>query len=139
MKSYSLIRKLGAFAALIAVVTLLGSSVYGEAPAIQIPVINGTVTSINAEYDYMLIQGSDILGNEPLYLQTDTNVFECFEGVNLNELYRNAKTTSALDRVGLGDLKVGDEVSCTYTYLRGGKLIADSVVITRPSMLVPGM
>ncbi|MGR3310345.1 MAG: hypothetical protein ACUZ77_06175 [Candidatus Brocadiales bacterium] len=140
MKSYSLIKKLGAFAALVAVVTLLGSSVYGEAPALQIPVINGTVTSINTEYDYILIQGSDILGNEPLYLQTETGVFECYEGIiNFDELYRNAKTTSALDRVGLGELNVGDEVSCTYTYLKGGKLIADSVVITRPSMLVPGM
>ena len=139
MKSFRLIKALGTFAVLVAVVTLLGSSVYGEAPALQIPVIQGTVTDIDMETGYLLIQGSDILGSDPLYLGSDTCVFKGYEGIDFNELNRNAKTISAFDSIELSDLNVGSEVCCTYTYSKDGKLIADNIVMTKPSTLVPSM
>ena len=139
MKSFSLIKALGTLVVLVAVVTLLGSSVYGEAPALRIPVIQGTVTDIEMENGYLLIQGSDILGSDPLYLGSDTCVFKGYEGVNFDELNRNAKTISALDSIELSDLNIGCEVCCTYTYSKDGKLIADNIVMTKPSTEVPSM
>lgn len=139
MKSYSLIKAFGTFVVLVAVVTLLGSSVYGEAPALQIPVINGTITSIDMEHNCLLIQGSDILGSDPLYLRSETCVFMGDEGVNFNDLHRNGKTISASDRVESSSLSVGDEICCTYSYWKDGKLFADSIVIVAPSTLVPSM
>ncbi|HLG29850.1 MAG TPA: hypothetical protein VI387_06520 [Candidatus Brocadiales bacterium] len=139
MKSFSLIKALGTLVVLVAVVTLLGSSVYGEAPALKIPVIQGTVTDIEMENGYLLIQGSDILGSDPLYLGSDTCVFKGYEGVNFDELNRNAKAISALDSIELSDLNIGCEVCCTYTYSKDGKLIADNIVMTKPSTEVPSM
>lgn len=139
MKSSSLIKALGTLVVLVAVVTLLGSSVYGEAPALQIPVIQGTVTDIDMESGYLLIEGSDILGSDPLYLGSDTCVFKSYEGIDFNELNRNAKTISALDSIELSDLNIGCEVCCTYTYSKDGKLIADDIVMTTPSTEVPSM
>ena len=139
MKSFSLIKALGTLVVLVAVVTLLGSSVYGEAPALRIPVIQGTVTDIEMENGYLLIQGSDILGSDPLYLGSDTCVFKGYEGVNFDELNRNAKAISALDSIELSDLNIGCEVCCTYTYSKDGKLIADNIVMTKPSTEVPSM
>lgn len=139
MKSSSLIKALGTLVVLVAVVTLLGSSVYGEAPALQIPVIQGTVTDIDMESGYLLIEGSDILGSDPLYLGSDTCVFKSYEGIDFNELNRNAKTISALDSIELSDLNIGCEVCCTYTYSKDGKLIADDIVMTKPSTEVPSM
>jgi hypothetical protein len=139
MKGYSLTRKLGTLVVLVAIVTLLGSSVYGEAPALQIPVINGIITHIDVERDYLLIQGSDILGSDPLYLRSETRVCKGYEGVNFDKLYRSGKTISVFDRAELSDLDVGCEVCCTYSYSKGGKLIADNIVITKPSTLVPSM
>ncbi len=133
MKSFSLIKVLGTLVVLVAVVTLLGSSVYGEAPALQIPVIQGTVTDIDMESGYLLIQGSDILGSDPLYLGSDTCVFKGYEGIDFDELNRNGKTISALDSIELSDINAGCEVCCTYTYSKDGRLIADNIVMTKPS------
>lgn len=135
MKRASLIKILGTVAALVAVVTLLGSSVYGEAPALQIPVIEGSITYIDTDYNYLLIQGSDILGSDPLYLGSETCVFKGEKGVNFDELNRNARILSESKRAELIDLNVGDEVCCTYSY-SDGKLIADNIVIVTP---VPSM
>lgn len=139
MKSSHLIKALGALVALVTVVTLAGSSVYGEAPALQIPVIKGTITNVDFENNCLLIQGSDILGSKPLYLSSKTGVFKGYKGINFDELNRNAGTISALDRVELSNLNIDDEICCTYSYSKDGKLIADSIVIEIPSKLVPGM
>ncbi len=140
MKSFSLIKRVGTVMVLIAVVALLGSSVYGEAPALRIPTINGTVTYVNTNLNYVMIHGSDILGSDPLYLGSDTCVFKGYEGVDFDELNRNAKTISASNRLECSDLNAGDEVCCTYSYSKDGKLIAESIVIVVPSIEeVPSM
>lgn len=140
MKSYGVIKKLSTILVLVAVVTLLGSKVYGEAPVLKIPVIKGTVTSVDLDRNCLLIQGSEILGSDPLYMWSETSVFMGHEGFDFDKCNRNGIAISAeLDFADISDLDVGCEVYCSYTYAKGGKLIADNIVITKPAALAPSM
>ncbi len=129
MKSASLIKTLGTFVVLVAVAALLDSGVYAHE---ETNAIEGTIAYIDREEGYLQIDGSEILGFEPLYLQKETCVFDGCEGVSFAELEKDAETISALNRLELDDLHVGCEVWCTYYNSKDGDFIANTIVITMP-------
>lgn len=132
MKKVSLI--LGTLIVFATVACFLGTSAFagkaadwpmGAAGYAKFQVIEGTVKAIDTRNNYLTVEGSDILGNEFLYVDSSTKIYKGTEKTNLEDI-RGATQFTETDRLDFKALGVGDRVKTTFSIIEG-KYVAETL------------
>ncbi|HHT9124948.1 MAG TPA: hypothetical protein ACFYD6_03925 [Candidatus Brocadiia bacterium] len=90
----------------------------GAVGYVKFQVIEGTVKSIDTKNSSFTVEGSDILGSEPLYVDSTTKIFKGTENTNLEDIHSAAQFTDA-DKLNFNALGVGDKVRTTFSIIEG--------------------
>ncbi len=136
MKKVSLI--LGMLIVFAAVVCFLSTSAfagkaadwpYGAAGGIKYQVIDGSIAAIDYERDCFFIVESEILDVEPLYLGSQTMLYEGTKETCLADI-RSVRQFTEADILSLNTLEVGDWIEATFSII-DGKYVAENICLMK--------
>jgi hypothetical protein len=136
MKKISLI--LGTLIAVATIACFLSTSAFagkaadwplGAAGYLKYEVIEGCVQAVDVQNDCFFIVENDILGDEPLYLGSNTMIYKGTEDTNLEVIHSAAVFTES-DMLNFNVLRVGDRVKATYSFI-GGRYVAETLCLIR--------
>lgn len=97
----------------------------GAAGYAKLQVIEGTIKGVDTQNNCLIIEGSAILGNEPLCVGPHTMIYRGAEKTNLEDIRVATQFTEA-DRLDFKALGVGNRVKSTFS-ISGGKYVAETL------------